>query len=89
MLKEQRFWEGQRWAVLPTSSFAIQHIVLHACALMTVLVRESEEGLFRRLGCKLEDKSKLDCTTVGKEGMDQVHRDKVRDSTEHYEPSRS
>jgi hypothetical protein len=40
-------------------------------------------------GCKLEDKNKLDCTTVGKEGMDWVHMDMVRDSTEHYEPSGS
>jgi len=63
--------------------------VLHECTMMTVLVRESEERLFGRLWCKLEDKSKVDCTTVGKEGMDWVHMDKVRDSTEHYEPSRS
>ena len=69
--------------------FAIQHIVLHACALMTVLVREFEESLLGRLGCKLEAKSKLDYTTVGKEGMDWVHMDKVRDSTENCEPSRS
>jgi len=57
--------------------------------MMTVLVRESEERLFGRLWCKLEDKSKVDCTTVGKEVMDWVHIDKVRDSTEYYEPSRS
>jgi hypothetical protein len=47
---------------------------------MTVLVRESEESLFGRLGCKLEDKSKVDSTTVRKEGMDWIHMDKIRDS---------
>jgi hypothetical protein len=56
---------------------------------MTVVVRESEESLSGRLSCKLEDKNKMDCTTVGKEGMDWVHVDKVRDATEHYETSRS
>jgi hypothetical protein len=55
---------------------------------MTVLVRESEEGLFGILGCKLED-NKMVCTVVGKEGTDWVHMDKVRDATEQYEPSRS
>ena len=63
--------------------------MLHECTMMTVLVRESVERLFGRLWCKLEDKSKVDCTTVGKEVMDWVHIDKVRDSTEYYEPSRS
>jgi hypothetical protein len=56
---------------------------------MTVFVRECEESLFGRLGCKLEDNRKMDFTRLWKEGMDWVHMDKVRDSTEHYEPSRS
>ena len=63
--------------------------MLYACAVMAVLVRESEESLFGRLGCKLEDKNKMVCTVVGKEGVDWVHVDKVRDATEHCEPSRS
>jgi hypothetical protein len=41
--------------------------------MMTVLVRANEESLFGRLGCKLEDKNRMDCTAVGKEGMDLVH----------------
>lgn len=87
MLKEHRFWEGQRWTILATSSFAIQH-VLCACPVMTVLVRESGKGPLGILGCKLEDKNKMVRTAVGKEGVDWVHMDKVRDATEQYEPSR-
>jgi hypothetical protein len=56
--------------------------------MMTVLFRECEESLFGRLGCKLEDR-KIGFTRLWKEGMDWVPMDKVRDSTEQYEPSRS
>jgi len=69
--------------VLP--SFAIQHIVLHECTMKTILVRKSEERLFGRLRCKVENKNKMVCTAVGKEDTVWVHMDKVRDS----KPSRS
>lgn len=49
--------------------------MLHVRTMMTVLVRESEESLFGGLWCKLEDKNKMDCTRVGKEGMDWVRMD--------------
>jgi len=62
-MKTARFWEGQRWTILPASSFAIQCIVLRART-MTVLVRESEESLSGRLRCKLEDKNEMDCTVL-------------------------
>jgi hypothetical protein len=57
---------------------------LDAWTMMTILVTEHEEKRrFGRCRCKLEGKNKMDCTTLGKDGMDWLNMAKDRDSSEH------